>query len=90
MKKKVKVPAIKKQDGKIIKAPDKSYSHSKLLNENNLGANTGQRGFVDSEDKFVNRGKAARIAKKAGQVDKDVKKLHSHVLRKGRKATKVE
>lgn len=72
---KIKVPAIKKTSGKIVKAKSKQESHDDLETE-------GQRGFVTSEGKFVNRGEAAKIAKKAKQVPKNVKKLHSSDLRK--------
>jgi hypothetical protein len=41
-----------------------------------------KRGFVTNTGKFVDRKKAAKIAKKAGEIsDKKIKKLHSHDLR---------
>ena len=71
----VKVPAVKKSSGKVVKAPSKQYSHDDLETE-------GQRGFVLSDGTFANRGKAAKVAVKAKQVPKKVKKLHSEDLRK--------
>ena len=71
----VKVPAVKKSSGKVVKAKSKQQSHDDLKTE-------GQRGFVLSDGTFANRGKAAVVAKKAKQVPKKVKKLHSEDLRK--------
>lgn len=71
----VKVPAIKKTNGKVVKAKSKKESHDDL--------NTvGKKGFVLSDGNFVGRETAAKVAKKAGQVPKTVKKLHSEDLRK--------
>ena len=41
-----------------------------------------KRGFVTNTGKFVDRKKAAKIAKAAGEIKKPVKKLHSSDLRK--------
>ena len=74
----VKVPAIKKTDGKIVKAKSKKESHDDLNTE-------GKRGFILSDGKFAGREEAATVAKKAKQVPKTIKKLHSEDLRKKRK-----
>jgi hypothetical protein len=76
--KKVEVPAIKKPDGKIVKAKSKKESHDDLNTK-------GKRGFVLSDNTFVGREEGAKVAKKAGQVPKTVKKLHSEDLRKKKK-----
>ena len=74
----VKVPAIKKSDGKIVKAKSKKESHDDLNTE-------GKRGFILSDGKFAGREEAATVAKKAKQVPKTIKKLHSEDLRKKKK-----
>jgi hypothetical protein len=74
----VKVPAIKKTDGKIVKAKSKKESHDDLNTE-------GKRGFILSDGKFAGREEAATVAKKAKQVPKTIKKLHSEDLRKKKK-----
>lgn len=74
----VKVPAVKKKDGTVVKAKSKQQSHDDLNTE-------GLRGFVLSDGKFAGREKAAEVAKKAKQVPKTVKKLHSEDLRKKKK-----
>ena len=74
----VKVPAIKKTDGKIVKAKSKKESHDDLNTE-------GKRGFILSDGKFAGREEAATVAKKAKQVHKTIKKLHSEDLRKKKK-----
>jgi hypothetical protein len=71
----VKVPAVKKSSGKVVKAKSKQQSHDDLKTE-------GQRGFILSDGTFANRGDAAKVAVKAKQVPKKVKKLHSEDLRK--------
>jgi hypothetical protein len=71
----VKVPAIKKSGGKVVKAKSKQQSHDDLETK-------GQRGFVLSDGKFADREEAAKVAKKAKQVPKKIKKLHSEDLRK--------
>ena len=73
--KNVKVPAIKKTSGKIVKAKSKKQSHDDLETK-------GERGFILSDGKFAGREEAAKVAKKAKQVSKSVKKLHSEDLRK--------
>ena len=74
----VKVPAVKKSDGKIVKAKSKKESHDDLNAE-------GKRGFILSDGKFAGREEAATVAKKAKQVPKTIKKLHSEDLRKKKK-----
>ena len=74
----VKVPAVKKTSGKVVKAKSKQQSHDDLKTE-------GQRGFILSDGKFAGREEAATVAKKAKQVPKTVKKLHSEDLRKKKK-----
>ena len=74
----VKVPAVKKSDGKIVKAKSKKESHNDLNTE-------GKRGFILSDGKFAGREEAATVAKKAKQVPKTIKKLHSEDLRKKKK-----
>ena len=74
----VKVPAIKKTDGKIVKAKSKKESHDDLNTE-------GKRGFILSDGKFAGREEAATVAKKAKQVPKTIKKLHSEDLRRKKK-----
>jgi hypothetical protein len=71
----VKVPAVKKSSGKIVKAKSKKQSHDDLETK-------GERGFILSDGKFAGREEAAKVAKKAKQVSKSVKKLHSEDLRK--------
>jgi hypothetical protein len=76
----VKVPAVKKKNGKIVKANSKMDSHDDLETK-------GQRGFILSDNKFADREEAAKIAKKAKQVKSGAaalakrKKLHSENLR---------
>ena len=74
----VKVPAVKKTSGKVVKAKSKQQSHDDLKTE-------GQRGFILSDGTFAGREEAATVAKKAKQVPKTVKKLHSEDLRKKKK-----
>ena len=74
----VKVPAVKKSDGKIVKAKSKKESHDDLNTE-------GKRGFILSDGKFAGREEAATVAKKAKQVPKTIKKLHSEDLRRKKK-----
>ena len=76
--KKVSVPAVKKTSGKVVKAKSKQESHDDLKTE-------GQRGFVLSDGTFANRTESAKVAKKAKQVPKTVKKLHSEDLRNKKK-----
>ena len=76
--KKVSVPAVKKTSGKVVKAKSKQQSHDDLKTE-------GERGFIPSDGTFAGRKKAATVAKKAKQVPKTIKKLHSEDLRKEKK-----
>jgi len=76
----VKVPAIKKASGEIVKAPSKQYAHKDLETK-------GKRGFILSDGKFAGREEAAKVATKAKQVKsgasslKKRKTLHSENLR---------
>jgi hypothetical protein len=76
----VKVPAVKKKNGKIVKANTKMDSHDDLETK-------GKRGFILSDGKFADRKEAAKVAKKAKQVKSGAsalskrKKLHSENLR---------
>jgi hypothetical protein len=78
--KNVKVPAVKKKNGKIVKANTKLDSHDDLETK-------GQRGFILSDGTFADREEAAKVAKKAKQVKSGAsalakrKKLHSENLR---------
>jgi hypothetical protein len=74
----VKVPAVKKSDGKVVKAKSKKESHDDLNTK-------GKRGFVLSDGTFADREKSAKVAKAAKQVPKKVVSLHSEDLRKKKK-----
>lgn len=80
---KIVAPALKeKKTGIIMEAPSKKWAHDQIEAKEHVKKKKVKEGFVTSEDKFVKRKEAAKIAKKAGQVKKDVKKLHSTDLRK--------
>ena len=82
-KKNIEAPAIKeKKTGIIIEAPSKAWAHDQIEAKEHIPDKKVKRGFVTNEDKFVKRKEAAKIAKKAGQLKKSVKKLHSSDLRK--------
>jgi len=88
---KIKAPALKEKDtGIIIEAPSKAWAHDQIEAKEHIKKKKVKEGFVTSEDKFVKRKKAAKIAKKAGQVKKDVKKLHTTDLRKAEGIKKKE
>lgn len=79
---KVVVPAIKEKSGKVIVAPNKSWSHEELIERAGKPAKGAKHEFELSNMKIVNRKEAAKVAEKAGEVPKSVgKKLHSHDLR---------
>jgi hypothetical protein len=82
-KKKIVAPAIReKKTGVVIEAPSKAWAHDQIEAKEHIPDKKVKRGFVTSEDKFVGRKKAAKIAKKAGQIKGEhVKKLHSSDLR---------
>ena len=83
-------PALKvKKTGKVIKAPSKAYSHEQVEKKFHEADKKVKRGFVTNEGDFVGRKSAAKIAKKAGEIKKPVKKLHSHDLRQGAGIKKV-
>ena len=89
--KKIVAPAIReKKTGIIIEAPSKAWAHDQLEAKEHIPDKKVKRGFITNEDKFVKRKKAAKIAKKAGQIKKDVKKLHSTDLRKAANIKKKE
>jgi hypothetical protein len=79
--KKINVPAVKKANGKVVKAKSKQQSHADLKTK-------GERGFEVSDGTFANREEAAKVAAKARQIKSDKKilkktgKLHSSNLRK--------
>jgi hypothetical protein len=86
MKKKLTIaePALKeKKTGKIDPAPSKAWSHEEIEVAKDIKDKAVKRGFVTNTGKFVGRKKAAKIAEKAGEIKKPVKKLHSHDLRQG-------
>lgn len=81
---KIKEPALKvKKTGKVIEAPSKAWGHDQLEAKDHIKKKKVKEGFVTDEGKFVGRKKAAKIAEEAGQVNGDIKKLHSTDLRKG-------
>jgi hypothetical protein len=80
---KIVAPALKeKKTGVIIEAPSKAWAHDQVEAKEHIKKKNVKEGFVTSEDKFVKRKEAAKIAKKAGQIKKDIKKLHTTDLRK--------
>jgi dihydrofolate reductase len=83
-KEKIVAPAVKdKKTGVIMEAPSKKWAHDQIEAKEHIKDKNAKRGFVTSEDKFVKRKKAAKIAKEAGQIkDKDIKRLHSSDLRR--------
>ena len=88
---KIKAPALKeKGTGIIIEAPSKAWAHDQIEAKEHIKKKKVKEGFVTSEDKFVKRKKAAKIAKKAGQIKKDSKKLHTTDLRKAENIKKKE
>ena len=84
-------PALKeKKTGKVDPAPSKAWSHEEIEVSKDIKDDKVKRGFVTNTGKFVDRKKAAKIAKKAGEIKKPVKKLHSHDLREGEATRKSE
>ena len=83
-------PALKEKDGKVDPAPSKAWSHSELEAADHLPDKKVKRGFVTNTGEFVGRKKAAKIAKKAGEIKTDIKKLHSSDLRKAMHIKKKE
>ena len=83
---KIKVPALKnKKTGEIIEAPSVAWSHTEVEAKANLKKKKVKEGFVTEKDQFVNRKIAAKIAKKACEIKKKIKKLHTTDLREGLK-----
>jgi len=65
--------AIKKPSGKVVSEP---------MGKRHVDLHTsGQRGFVTTTGKFVNRTEGAKIANKANQVKSKVTHLHSEDLK---------
>ena len=83
MVKKLKIaePALKEKSGKVDPAPSKAWSHSELEAAKGVKKKKVREGFLTNTGEFVDRKKAAKIAEKAGEVKKPVKKLHSTDLR---------
>ena len=79
---KVKVPAIKKKDGKVVKAPSKKYAHDDL-------ETSGKRGFILSDGTFADRKKAAKVSNESGMTS-NKKKLYSEDLRKANKTKRIK
>ena len=77
----VKVPAIKMEDGTVVPAPSKNWSHDDIIKKANV---KGEHGFVLSDGTWADRKRAADVAKAAGEVNHPGKKLHSHELRMGK------
>jgi hypothetical protein len=83
-KKNIVAPALReRKTGIIMEAPSKAWAHDQIEAKEHIPDKKVKRGFITSEDKFVGRKKAAKIAKKAGQLSKTspVKKLHTTDLR---------
>jgi hypothetical protein len=81
--KKISKPALKdKKTGVIMAAPSKKWAHDQIEAREHVKPKKVKEGFVTNTDEFVGRKKAAKIATKAGQIKKPVKKLHSTDLRK--------
>ena len=79
--KKIVAPALReKKTGIIIEAPSKAWAHDQIEAREHIKKKKVKEGFVTSEDKFVKRKEAAKIAKKAGQIKKDVKKLKDYSI----------
>ena len=77
-------PALKdRKTGKVTKAPSKAWSHTEVETVNDIKKKNVKEGFETNTGKWVDRKKAAKIAMKAGEIKKPVKKLHSHDLREG-------
>jgi hypothetical protein len=83
-------PALKEENGKVDPAPSKAWSHSELEAADHLPDKKVKRGFVTNTGEFVDRKKAAKIAKAAGEIKKRVKKLHSSDLRRAMHIKKKE
>lgn len=83
-------PALRvKKTAKVVKAPSKAWSHDQVEKKEHIKDKKVKRGFVTSEGEFVSRKKAAKIAEKAGEIKKPIKKLHSSDLRKSEHIKKV-
>jgi len=77
---KIKGPAIKTPDGEVATAPIGKH-HKDIRKREHI--RKGTPGFTTSAGEFVNRKEGAKIAKKAGQVDKlPTPHLHSENLKK--------
>ena len=89
--KKLKViePAVKEKSGKVI-ADSKAFSHAEIEEKAGRKKHEDKRGFLLSNGKFADRKEAAKVAEKAGEIKKPVKKRHSHNLREGLKIKKAK
>ena len=85
MKKKLKVlePAIK-YGSKVAKGT-KAMTHDAIAKKAGKPKEAGKRGFILSDGEYVDRRKAAKVARKAKQVAHPGTELHSHELRMGKK-----
>lgn len=85
MKKKLKVlePAIK-YGNKVAKGT-KAMSHDDIAKREGKDKKAGKRGFILTNGEYVDRRKAAKVARKAKEVAHPGKELHSHELRLGKK-----
>lgn len=80
---KVVKPALVTKKGKVEIAPSNKYSHEDIAKKmGKKGFKTAKHEFELSDGEIVSRKKAAKIAEKAGEIKKGIKKLHSHQLRK--------
>ena len=92
IQKKIVAPAVKdKKSGVIMEAPSKKWAHDQIEAQKHVKDKDAKRGFVTNTGEFVGRKKAAKIARKAGEIkDKDIKKLHSSDLRKALRIAKKD
>ena len=84
--KKLKVvkPVVVTKKGKVEEAPSAKYSHDDIAKKfGKKGYKSARHEFELSNGEIVDRKKAAKVAEKAGEVKKGIKKLHSHQLRQG-------
>lgn len=86
---KVVEPAIVEKSGKVVKGKP-SQSHEEIIKKTGKAAKGAKHEFVLSNKEVVDRQKAAKVAKAAGEVKNPGKKLHSHELRQGLKIKKAK
>ena len=81
---KVVKPVVVTKKGKVEVAPNAKYSHEDIAKKfGKKGFKNAKHEFELSDGEIVDRKKAAKVAEKAGEVKKGIKKLHSHQLRQG-------